>query len=434
MVKHRREFLDTAAKFALTTSAVAIFMPEFIGELTAATQSLGNATPDAVARDEVFWSFVRQSFSIDSRYIALNAGANNISPRATLDALLRNIEVVNAAPLTNQRDFLGPQVEIVRSRLAAMANCSAEEIALTRNTTESLNIVISGLDLKAGDEILATNQEYPSILNALRQRAARDRIGLNVISIPTPPKQIGDLADVIDRAIGARTRVILVSHIVDSTGQIFPVKRIAEIAHSRGIQLIVDGALSFGTIEVDLRDMDCDYYGTSLHKGLHAPLGTGFLYVKRHRIAGLWPLFASATPDSEDIRKFEAIGTHPVYQIAAINEAIDFHETFGAERKRARLHYLKRYWADKLAPISKIRFHTALDPEQSCGVATVEIAGLDPKAIYRHLLEKYRIQAWPIEHQEFRGLWVSPFFYTRPEELERFVDAMSKIAKDGLPA
>jgi len=429
----RRRFLGTAAKTALAAGALHGFSTRLLAQLSTAVKGVAREKPEDVARDESFWSFVRQGFSIDSRYIALNAGANNTSPRNALEALLRNIEVVNAAPLTNQRDFLQPQVETVRARLATMVNCSPEEIALTRNTTEALSTVIFGLDLKAGDEVLTTNQDYPSMLNALRQRASRDGIHLNAISIPTPSKAPADLADAIERAITGRTRVILVSHIVDATGQILPVRSIAATARARGIRLIVDGALSFGTIPVDLQEMGCDYYGTSLHKGLHAPLGTGFLYVKREHVRNLWPLFPSATPRSEDIRKFESIGTHPIYQIAAINQAIDFHETIGTERKRARLHYLKRCWADTLTPLSKIRLHTALDSEQSCGIANVEIEGIDPKMLYRFLLEKHRFQVWPIEHAEYRGLWVSPFPYTSVDEVGRFADAMSQIARKGLP-
>lgn len=430
MFDERRDFLRAAG----AAGAIAIFTPKAIRAVEKAAQRLNAATPEEAAKDEDFWFQVRQAFTIDSQYLALNAGANNSAPRATLEALLRYIEFANLAPLTNQQTALRPQREAVRARLAVMANCSPEEIALTRNTTEALNIVIAGLPLKAGDEVLATDHDYYSILNALRQRAERDGITIKTIPIPTPPKTLDELAEAIERGITAKTRAVLISHIVDSTGQIFPVRRIADIAHARGAQLIVDGALSFGTIEVDLQAMDCNYYGTSLHKGLHAPLGTGFLYVKRDRIAALWPLFGAARPRSEDIRKFEAIGTHPMYQIAAVNQALDFHEAIGVSRIRARLHYLKRYWADQLARLPNVRFHTALEPDQSCAIANVEITGIDPSRLYQHLLDKHRIRAWPIKRADFQGLWVAPFIYTQPRELDRFVDAMEKIARHGLPA
>jgi selenocysteine lyase/cysteine desulfurase len=430
MHKERREFLRAAG----AAGAIPIFTPKMIRAVEAAAQRLSVVTAEEAAKDVNFWFQVRQAFTIDSQYLALNAGANNSAPRATLEALLSYIEFANLAPLTNQQTTLRPQREAVRARLAALANCSQEEIALTRNTTEALNIVIAGLPLKAGDEVVATDQDYYSMLNALRQRAERDGITLKTISIPTPPKRLDELAEAIERAITAKTRAILISHIIDPTGQIFPVRRIAEIAHARGAQLIVDGALSFGTIEVDLQAMDCDYYGTSLHKGLHAPLGTGFLYVKRERIAPLWPLFGAAEPRSEDIRKFEAIGTHPMYQIAAVNQALDFHEAIGVARIRARLHYLKRYWADQLAQLANVRFRTGLEADQSCAIANVEIGGIDPSRLYQHLLDRHRIRAWPIRRTDLQGLWVAPFIYTQPRELDRFVSVMTKIARQGLPA
>jgi isopenicillin-N epimerase len=429
MLDERREFLREAG----VASAIAIFTPKAIRAVEVAAQRFSAATPEESAKDEDFWLQVRQAFTIDSQYLALNAGANNSAPRATLEMLLRYIEFANLSPLTNQQTTLRPQREAVRSRLAALANCSPEEIALTRNTTEALNIVIAGLPLKEGDEVLATDQEYHSMLNALRQRAERDGITLKTIPIPTPPKRLDDLAEAIERAITAKTRAVLISHIVDATGQIFPARRIADIAHARGAQVIVDGALSFGTIEVDLQAMDCDYYGTSLHKGLHAPLGTGFLYVKRERITALWPLFGAARPRSEDIRKFEAIGTHPMYQIAAVNQALDFHEALGVARIRARLHYLKRHWADQLARLPKVRFHTSLAPDQSCAVANVEIVGIDSSRIYQHLLDKHRIRAWPIKREDFQGLWVAPFIYMQSRELDRFISVMMLIARQGLP-
>ncbi len=429
MINERREFLRSAG----TAGATACFTPKAIREVEAAAQNLNAAKPEEAARDDSFWLQVRQAFTIDSQYLALNAGANNSVSRSALEALLRYIEFANLAPLTNQQTALRPQREAVRSRLASSVNCSPEEIALTRNTTEALNIVIAGLPLKTGDEVLATDQDYYSMLNALRQRAEREGITLKTISIPTPPKRIDELAETIERAITAKTRAILISHIVDPTGQIFPARRIADLAHARGAQLIVDGALSFGTIEVDLQAMGCDYYGTSLHKGLHAPLGTGFLYVKRERISALWPLFGAEGPRSEDIRKFEAIGTHPMYQIAAVNQALDFHEAIGVSRIRARLHYLKRYWADQLARLPNVRFHTSLEPDQSCAIANIEITGIDPSRLYQHLLDKHRIRAWPIKREDFQGLWVAPFIYTQPRELDRFVGAMTKIAREGLP-
>jgi selenocysteine lyase/cysteine desulfurase len=394
---------------------------------------LHSASPEAAARNEDFWFHVRQAFSVDSRTVALNAGANNAMPRAALESFLQSVEFVNASPLRHQYDVMAPHRAALRSRIARMVNCSPEEIAITRNTTEGLNSVIFGLRLQRGDEVLTTDQDYPSILSAWRQRARRDGIELNAISLPTPPRAPGDLVEAVERALSPRTRVIQVSHIVDPTGQIFPARQIAEIARARGIQLIVDGALSFGVIPVDLGTMGCDYYATSLHKGMHAPLGTGFLYVRRERIAGLWPLFGVEKPDEADIRKFERVGTQPFYQFPAIQAALDFHEAIGTERVAARLRYLKRRWADRLAALPKVRFNTPLDPEHSCAIVNVDLQGIEPRALYAYLRERHRITCWPIERASFRGLWVAPFLYSRPQEMDHFAEVMSGIAREGIP-
>jgi isopenicillin-N epimerase len=433
MASDRRSFLRLVSA-AGAAGAVLSFPPVAISRVSAVARHLNGLAPEEVAKDEDFWVQVQQAFDLDSRYIALNNGANNGAARTTLAALIRYLELVNSAPLTYQRDLLSAHLETIRARLATMANCSPEELALTRNTTEAINIVIHGLPLKQGDEVICTDQDYGSLIAAWKQRAKREGLILKLVPLPTPPKKLSDITEVIERAITSKTRAIMISHIMDGTGQIISVRQIADLAHARGIQMIVDGALSFGTIEVDLKAIDCDYFATSLHKGLYAPMGTGFLYVKRERIASLWPLFGAAQPEGENIRKFESVGTRPYYQMAAAGAALDFHEAIGTGRIRARLHYLKRYWADRLASLPNVRFHTVLEPEQSCGIANVAIADVDASNLYRYLLEKHRIQAWPIKHKDSPGLWVSPFIHTTLTQLDRFVTVMTKIAREGLPA
>lgn len=411
--------------------ASAAFSPYAIERLAAAAQQLGDATPDGVARNEDFWRTVQQAFNLDARYIALNGGANNSAPRTVHDAFVRYADFVNGAPLTNQPIVLGPLKETLRSRIAGLAGCSAGEIAFTRNATEGLNIVIRGLELEGGDEVLVTALEYETILQAWRQRAQRDGIVMRTIPVPVPATRMNDLADRFDRAITPRTRAIMLSHVVDSTGQILPVARVSEIARARGIRVLVDGALGFGQIGFNLRELGCDYYATSLHKWLYAPLGTGFLYVMRERIARLWPLFGAANPQSDDIRKFEAVGRQPVAALAAVGQALDFHESLGVERIRARLQFLKRRWTDRLSGHASVRFHSPLDAEQSCATALVEIQGIDSRQLYAHLLERHRIQAWPIVREEFQGLWVAPHLFTRAADVDRFADVMTEIARTG---
>lgn len=427
---NRRQFINES--ITLATAAALMFDPNAVHDVHAAATKIADKSAEEAARDENFWMTVQQAFDIDRRYIPLNGGANNSSPRTVQNAFIRYIEFVNGAPLRNQYDVLFPHRETARIRLAKIANCFPDEIALTRNTTESLNVAIFGIDLKSGDEVLATNLEYYSMQHALEQRVKRDGIQFKKVPIPLPPKNQDELVEVIENAITPNTRLILISHIIDATGQIMPVKRICEVAHKRKIQVIVDGALSFGYIDVDLKDLDCDYYGTSLHKGMHAPLGTGFLFVKREKISQLWPLFGSYQPQ-DDIRKFESIGTHPVAQFAAINQTLDFHESIGTARKRARLHYLKRLWADKLLQEPNVRFYTALEAEQSCAIANVQFKNTDPEKLYRYLLDKHRMQAWPIKDEIIQGLWAAPLIYSRVEDVEAFGEVLLKVAREGVP-
>jgi selenocysteine lyase/cysteine desulfurase len=329
---------------------------------------------------------------------------------------------------------LEPQVETVRQRLAGEFGCDAEEMAITRNASESLEICILGLDLKAGDEVLTTNQDYPRMLTAWRQRERREQIKVNTISFPVPPPSIDDLYQRFERAITPRTKVIHFCHITNLTGQIFPVKRICRLGRERGIEVIVDGAHAFAHFPFKHADLDCDYYGTSLHKWLLAPHGTGFLYVRKSKIKNLWPLMAADRSQDDNIRKFEEIGTHPAANHNAIAEALTFHEGIGIERKAARLRYLKDRWARRLESNKGVKVLTPYDPLQSCGLALFNIEGMDPGKLGAHLWERHRIIVTPIVHDEFRGIRVTPNVYTTLNEIDMFCDAVEKVIRNGLAA
>jgi selenocysteine lyase/cysteine desulfurase len=328
--------------------------------------------------------------------------------------------------------ILEPNIESVRRRLASAFGCDAEELAITRNASEALQIAQLGIDLKAGDEVVTTNQDYGRMLNTLDQRVRRDGIRVHKISFPVPPPSMDDLAERLLGAITPATKVLHFCHITNLTGQIFPVKRICAEARRRGIQTIVDGAHAFAQFPYKLNDLGCDYYGTSLHKWLLAPIGTGFLYVRRANIPSLWPLQPGAEGQTNDIRKFEEIGTHPAANHNSIAEALSFHEGISAERKAARLRYLRDRWAKRLAASPKFRIHTNLtDPAQSCAIANVQVVGVPTAKVVARLWDRWRIIATPIAHAEFEGVRVTPNVYTTLEEVDTFTGAMEEIAVKG---
>ncbi len=389
---------------------------------------------DDVAMDEDFWFEIQRAFTVDRTLVNFNNGGVSPSPRVVQEAMRRYLEYSNGAPVYNMWRVLDPQIENVRRRLALAFGCDTEEIAITRNASEALETCQLGLDLKAGDEVLTTNQDYPRMLTTWRQRAKREGIVLKQVSFPLPPESPDQLVEIFEKNITSRTRVIHFCHITNLSGQIFPVKRICKLARERGIEAIVDGAHAFAHFPFKHADLDCDYYGTSLHKWLLAPFGTGFLYVRKAKIPALWSLMASEEGNRGNIRKFEEIGTHPSANALAINEALNFHEGIGAERKAARLRYLFHSWAKRLEVSRRVKILTSFDPQQSCGLALVNIAGIDPVALSNHLFNDYRIITTPIKHAEFEGLRVTPNVYTTMREVEMFVQAMEKVIRHGLPA
>src|SRR6185503_7035122 len=372
----RRTFLR-AISSATASLTAASFSDKGIERVFAASRKVADTAPEKIAADESYWREIQQSFTVDRSLINLNNGGVSPSPRVVQEAMQRHLQFSNEAPVHTMWRILEPQIETVRQRLANEFGCDSEELAITRNASESLEICILGLNLKAGDEVLTTNQDYPRMITAWRQRERREGIKLNQISFPVPPPSMDDLYQRFERAITPRTKVIHFCHITNLTGQIFPVKRICRLGRERGIEVIVDGAHAYAHFPFKHADLDCDYYGTSLHKWLLAPHGTGFLYVRKSKIKNLWPLMAAEKKQDEDIRKFEEIGTHPAANHNAIAEALTFHEGIGIERKAARLRFLKDRWARRLEAIKGVRVLTPYDPQQSCGLALFNVEGID---------------------------------------------------------
>ncbi len=409
--------------------ALAALAPQAIDRVQAAAKHVQDRTPESLAADEDYWAEVRTAFTVDRNIINLNNGGVCPSPRVVQDAMRRYLEISNMAPVHTMWKILEPQVESVRRRLAAAFGCDPEEIAITRNASEALEICQLGLDLKPGDEVLTTTQDYPRMITTWRQRERRDGIVLKMIQFPVPPSSLDDLYQRIERAITPKTRVILICQITNRTGQIFPVKQICRMARARNIEVIVDGAHAFAQYPFKLADLDCDYYGTSLHKWLLAPHGTGFLYVRKSKIAKLWPMMAAPASMNDNIRKFEEIGTHPAANHNAIGEALTFHESIGADRKIARLRYLRERWSRRLERVPGVSILTSYDPAMSAGLGMVSVKGADHGKLTAALWDKYNIIVVPIASDEYAGLRITPNIYTTLEEIDTFCAAIEKEAR-----
>jgi isopenicillin-N epimerase len=433
----RRSFLRMGG--ALGTAAFAGKAASGIEQIAAASAAVADRTPEEVAADEFYWREIQESFTLDRTLTNLNNGNTCPSPRVVHEACKRYMDMANMLPVHYQ-GMIGRNIETVRRRMAAEFGCDPEELALTRNASESLQIAQNGLDLQRGDEVLTTEQDYPRMLTTWDQRMRREGIKVVRIQFPVPTTQ-DDLYQRFEKAITPRTKVLHFCHITNLTGQLFPVQRLSRLARSRGIVTVVDGAHALAHFPFKLRELECDYYGVSLHKWLLAPIGNGLLYVRRENIPKTWPLQAAPDRQTNDIRKFEAIGTHPQAIRAAIAEALAFHQAIGADRKAARLRYLTLRWANAIKDHPRVRLHSSLEKGQTWGVATVGIDGVDARALSQHMMDKYRIVVNAVVGGEppsavfdYSGLRVTPNVYTTLEEIDTFAKAMLEVAKTGLPA
>jgi isopenicillin-N epimerase len=426
----RRAFLHRSS--AAGGAALAALTSDSLIRAAGAGARVAGRSPDEVAADETYWSDIQQAFTLDRTIINLNNGGVCPSPRVVHEALKRYLDISNQAPVYHMWQVLEPNIESVRRRLASAAGCDTEELAITRNASEALQIAQLGLDLKEGDEVLTTNQDYGRMLDTWEQRVRRDKIKLTKISFPVPPTR-ADLVKRFEQAITPSTKVIHFCHITNLTGQIFPVQEICAMARARGIRTVVDGAHAFAHFPYRVSELGCDFYGTSLHKWLLAPVGTGFLYVRRELIPSLWPLTPAAAAKEKDIRKFEEIGTHPAANHNAIAEALTFNEAIGFDRKVARLRYLRDRWAKRVKDHPRVKLHTSLTAGESGAIGTVGITGIPTAKWTGHLWDRWRIIVTPIVHAEYEGARVTPNVYTTLEEVDTFAAALLEIADKGLP-
>jgi isopenicillin-N epimerase len=433
----RREFLRMCG--VMGTTALAL-KANGLERVTEAAQAVANMTPEEVARDEFYWREIQLAFKLDRTLINLNNGFTCPAPRVALEAVWRYMDMINMLPVHYQGQ-VASNVQTIRRRMAMEFGCDPEEVALTRGASESLQIAQNGLDLKAGDEVITTEQDYPRMLTTWDQRMRREGIKVTRLQFPVPATQ-DFLYNMFEKAITPRTKVFHFTHITNLTAQLFPVRRLSQLARSKGIVTIVDGAHALGHFPFKLRDLECDAYGVSLHKWLLAPLGNGLLYVRKDSIPKFWPLQAAPEQQDNDIRKFEAIGTHPWAIRAGLGESLAFHQAIGAERKAARLRYLTLRWANALKVHPRIKILTDLsEPAQAWGVAAVTIEGVDVRNLAKFLMDKYRIVVVPLVGGvppnsvfDYQALRVSPNVYTTLEEIDTFVEALGEALKSEIAA
>ncbi len=418
----KRQFLRSIG----AAGATAVLSLAALQRLFAETAAIA---PADLARDDGFWDSIRKRYAVTPEFIQLENGYYSLTAEPVLDSYIRHVRQINATSSFYMRTKQVDDKLAVRHELARLLGCTDGEVIITRNTTESLDTVIGGFDWKAGDEAVMAEQDYGSMLDMFKLQARRHGIVNRLVSVPMQPKSDDEIVATYASAITPKTRLLMVCHMINITGQILPVRRIVEMAHRRGVQVMVDGAHTFAQLDFAIGDLGgCDYYGSSLHKWLGAPLGAGILYVRRDRIAPLWQMFGDATFPDDDIRKLNHTGTHPAATDLAIRDAIDFHDAIGAARKSARLRYLQRYWTDKVRGANRIVLNTPEAPERSCAIANVGVEGKAPADLAKILLDKYRIFTVAIDGAGVHGVRVTPQVFTTTAELDQFVKALQEIA------
>jgi selenocysteine lyase/cysteine desulfurase len=428
-ISNRRSFIGKAGMFSATTLLAAITQPAWSRNLHRALDAAAGTAPDQLASDEDFWYFVQQSYTVSPSLINLNNGGVAPSPKTVQEAMKRFHDLSNEAPSYYMWRVLDQGREPLRRNLAKLAGCSAEEIAIQRNASEALETVIFGMNLKAGDEVVLSKQDYPNMINAWKQREQRDGIKLVWINLELPSEDNEYLAGQYTKAFTPKTKVVQVTHIINWNGQILPVRKIADAAHQRGIEVLVDGAHSFAQFEFTIPELGADYFGTSLHKWLSACIGSGMLYVKKEKIKNIYPLFAAPDAKSEDIKKFENLGTRPFFIEQAIGKAIEFYDMIGGKRKEERLLYLKNYWMSKVKDIPKVKLGTSMKKGFGCAIGSIGIEGKKPSELDSFLMDKYKIHAVGIEWENIKGVRITPNVYSTTKNLDVLVEAIERFSK-----
>lgn len=425
---NRRNFIRRLAAAGGAVAAPAFFTSAQGRELLLALEARADQSAEACATDEDFWYYIQQSYTVSPSVLNLNNGGVSPQPLVVQEAVERYNRLSNEAPSYYMWNVLDQGREPLRTKLAELAGCSPEEIAINRNASEALETIIFGLRLKAGDEVVLSKQDYPNMINVWKQRALRDGIALKWIDLPLPSEDRQALVDTYVAAFGPRTKVVHITHLINWMGQIIPAREIAAEARKRGIEVLVDAAHSFAHIDYKISDLDCDYFGTSLHKWLCAPFGSGMIYVRREKIKNLYPLLAAPDPESENIRKFESLGTRSFAIEQAIGQAVNFHLMIGAQRKQQRLQYLKTYWTSRVAGLPGISIGTSSHPDFACAIALLQVEGKPPEEVMGYLFKEHKIHTVAIVWENIKGVRITPNVYTTTYDLDRLVRAIEILS------
>ena len=428
-MNNRRHFLK---QFGLVSAGGAlvekVLLPELENALDQNNQRFSNYSAIELAREEDFWQTIKDAYQLSPDIMNLNNGGVSPHPLVVEEAMIKYHRFSNEIPSFNMWRKVDKNREPLRIQLAELAGCDADEIAIQRNASEALETVIFGLPLKRGDEVILTHQDYPNMKNAWKQREKRDGIVLKWLDFDFPIENDKTIVDRFAKAITQRTKLLHVTHVINWMGQIMPVKPLVNLAHERNIEVLVDGAHSFAHLTFSIKDLGCDYFGTSLHKWLGAPFGTGMLYVDKTKIQNIYPLLAAPNPHSKDIRKFEHLGTRSFAIEQAIGQAIEFHLKIGSDRKQARLHHLTQYWASAVNTLPGISIGTSLDPKYGCGIALLQIDQIKPTVLAQSLYQKYKIHAVAMDYHNIHGVRITPNVYTLEKDLDYLIQAISEIS------
>ena len=416
----KRTFLKHATLAGITATPVFKNLQKIIKEFD-------HLSAAEIANDENFWAQIRSGYRLKPDYLNLENGYYCFIPQETLEKFIQHVRYINYQGSYYMRTVQWDNKKRMAGKLAEIAGCDPEELIITRNTTESLDTIIGGVDWKTGDEAVMAEQDYGAMLNMFKLQAKRHGIVNKIISIPNHPQSDEEIVDLYASAISPKTRLLMVCHMINITGHILPVRKICDMAHSKGVEVMVDGAHAFGHFQFSIDDLNCDYYGTSLHKWMSVPLGSGFLYVSKGKVKNIWETFAEWGKEQDDIYRLNHTGTHPVHTDLAIENAIEYYNRIGGERKEARLRYLQNYWTSKVRNLRHVIVNTPIEPHRSCGIANVGIKGMQPKELAKILMEKYKIWTVAIDGAGVQGCRITPNIYTTPKELDEFVRALTEL-------